>query len=170
MPAEILHPDSRGRISLAKFGGKPHQTYRVTSYEDGRIVLEPVMVLTERELADLKEGLAQSARGETVSLGTFVKTPPVEVRPLREGQPHEFEASSESTHIAPECAVCGQPERTRIHVVKEDGLQVPMRMLKELAMATGMPGYISAPKEALVDWLWTYNPWKLADAIRGSQA
>jgi hypothetical protein len=191
-PPQILRSDSRGRLSLSKYL-QPDRTYRATKHPDGTVTLEPVTVLTEAELADLKEGLAQSARGETVRIDferdemgrikdvppmqvatplrdavdrIIEKTPPVEIRPLREGQPHEFERSD----TYPECAVCGQAERTRIHVVKEDGLQVPMKVLKELAKATGMPGYIGAPKRAMVDWLWTYNPWKLADAIRGSQA
>lgn len=66
---KTVKPDARGRITLGDIV-KPNAYYLVSSDETGTIYLEPAVVVTMREL---EEGLAQSARGETVNLGSFAQ-------------------------------------------------------------------------------------------------
>jgi hypothetical protein len=72
--------DSKGRIVL----GSKHanRTYRVQELPDGNILLEPIVMVHEREawlyrnpeaLAAVLEGIEQSKRGETVDLGSFAQ-------------------------------------------------------------------------------------------------
>ena len=68
-----LDVDNRGRISLGKFARAPK--YRATARDDGSILLEPARVLTESEIAVLRnqhvaDAIAASFAGnpETVEL------------------------------------------------------------------------------------------------------
>ena len=45
----LVHPDPRGRISLAKYGVKPYQTFIVEVTENGTIYLTPAKVVPETE-------------------------------------------------------------------------------------------------------------------------
>ncbi|WP_030008023.1 hypothetical protein [Picosynechococcus sp. NKBG042902] len=76
---EIIQPDSRGRITLG--ASAKAKSYRVLSNDLGEILLEPVVTIPEREawlyknqdaLAAIQQGLAESAAGESRSLGSFV--------------------------------------------------------------------------------------------------
>lgn len=71
--------DAKGRVVL----GPKHanKTFRVTEQPDGNLLLEPVMVVHEREAwfyrnsevqSMVQEGIRQSRAGETVSLGSFI--------------------------------------------------------------------------------------------------
>jgi hypothetical protein len=72
--------DSKGRIVLgSRFANR---TYRVQELPDGNILLEPIVMVHEREawlyrnpeaLATVLEGIEQSKRGETVDLGSFAQ-------------------------------------------------------------------------------------------------
>ena len=71
----IIELDERRRASLGKVGRKAHTRYRATEREDGSILLEPAVVLSERELAVLgdptlvaliQRGVAQSHAGDVV--------------------------------------------------------------------------------------------------------
>lgn len=77
---EIKRIDSMGRLTLGK--ELANEQYRVDREEDGTITLTPVAVIPKRELwlwqnkeahAAVKEGLRQSARGETKFLGSFAQ-------------------------------------------------------------------------------------------------
>ena len=46
--------DDRRRASFGKLGQKEHTQYRVTEFEDGSLLLEPAVVMTEHELALLR--------------------------------------------------------------------------------------------------------------------
>jgi hypothetical protein len=72
--------DSRGRVSLGRAGAAPGRRYRVEHNVDGVILLIPVVSIPEREMivwhnpdlaAEIREGLAEAERGETVDLGSF---------------------------------------------------------------------------------------------------
>lgn len=75
MPSEaIVEIDARKRVSLARAGDELSQRYAMSVAGDGTITLTPVVVLTQRELAMLKNpdlmkrirtGLGQASRGET---------------------------------------------------------------------------------------------------------
>jgi hypothetical protein len=78
----VLRPDKKGRITLGKFARPDVSGYQVKSYEDGRIVLEPVVEIPAREawlwkndkaLASVKKGLEESASGKAKTRGTFSK-------------------------------------------------------------------------------------------------
>lgn len=43
----LVHPDPRGRISLAKYGVKPYQTFIVKVTKNGTIYLTPAKVVPE---------------------------------------------------------------------------------------------------------------------------
>jgi hypothetical protein len=77
---EVKRIDALGRINL----GKEHanETYSVEKLKDGTLVLTPVAVIPKREmwlwknktaLKAVKEGLEQSAKGETEFLGSFAQ-------------------------------------------------------------------------------------------------
>jgi hypothetical protein len=76
----IRQPDSAGRIIIGrKYKDKQ---FAVEELPDGNILLQPVVIRHEREvwlyenpeaMAALDRGLAQSARGETVDLGSFAQ-------------------------------------------------------------------------------------------------
>jgi hypothetical protein len=72
--------DSRGRVSLGRAGAAPGRRYRVEHNVDGVILLIPVVSIPEREMivwhnpdlaAEIREGLAEAERDETVDLGSF---------------------------------------------------------------------------------------------------
>jgi hypothetical protein len=74
--------DSRGRVSLGEAGAKPGRRYRVERNVDGVLLLIPVVSIPEREIivwrnpdlaAEIREGLAEAERGETVDLGSFAQ-------------------------------------------------------------------------------------------------
>lgn len=48
MRGKIIQPDSRGRVSLARYGGKPDTTYMAEADEYGRITLTPVTIVPTR--------------------------------------------------------------------------------------------------------------------------
>ncbi len=75
---EIKTVDSSGRFTLGKQDA--HRMFSVNRRKDGSVVLVPVTMIPEREkwlwdnheaLGAVKEGLEQSARGETKFLGSF---------------------------------------------------------------------------------------------------
>lgn len=77
---EIKKPDPQGRINI----GREHanELFAIEKQPNGDIVLHPVAVIHKREawlfenpeaLAAVREGLAQSAAGETENLGTFAE-------------------------------------------------------------------------------------------------
>lgn len=53
--------DARRRASFGKLGNSEHGRYRVTEFENGAMLLEPAVLITEHELALLRnpEVLAQ---------------------------------------------------------------------------------------------------------------
>lgn len=72
--------DERARIAFGKAGVRRDDRYAVAVGDDGSILLTPLVTIPKRELlvweneqlrASLARGLAQSAAGETVSLGDF---------------------------------------------------------------------------------------------------
>jgi len=72
--------DSRGRVSLGKAGAKPGRRYRVESNIDGVLMLIPVVSIPEGEMIiwrnpplmqQIREGLEDADRGETVDRGSF---------------------------------------------------------------------------------------------------
>src|ERR1700684_4170404 len=79
--------DSRGRISLGEAGATPGRRYRVERNIDGVLLLIPVVSIPEREMivwrkpdlaAEIREGIAEAERGETVDLGSFAQYGDVE--------------------------------------------------------------------------------------------
>ncbi len=77
---EIKRIDGMGRLTLGKY--LANEQYRVERDKDGTITLTPVAVIPKRELwlweskealASVKEGLAQSARGEVKQIGSFAQ-------------------------------------------------------------------------------------------------
>ncbi len=76
-----LRPDSKGRISLSKLA-EGVSSYNVSTDDDGRILLEPMVEIPAREkwlfenskaLAMVRRGLAESKAGLAVSRGSFAK-------------------------------------------------------------------------------------------------
>ena len=70
--------DSRHRITLG--AAAQHQRYRVTTLDNGNILLEPLVSIPARELdlwndpellASVKRGLEQAAAGDLHDLGDF---------------------------------------------------------------------------------------------------
>ena len=77
---EIKRIDALGRINLGK--ELANEPYMIGRGKDGTIVLTPVAIIPKRELwlwenkealAAVKEGLEQSARGETKYIGSFAQ-------------------------------------------------------------------------------------------------
>ncbi len=77
---DVKRIDALGRINL----GKEHanETYAVEKQKDGTLILTPVAVIPKRELwlwenekamNAVKEGLEQSAKGETEYIGSFAQ-------------------------------------------------------------------------------------------------
>lgn len=80
--AEILKPDAKKRVSLGSMETPAGTAFNVYRNRLGQIVLDPVKAIPAYEawvyenpkvLASLKRGLAQSAAGQTKSLGSFAK-------------------------------------------------------------------------------------------------
>ena len=83
---EIVQPDNRGRISLGT--EVKLKTYRALTNDLGQILLEPVVTIPEREvwlfentetLANLKQGLQESAMGKGEYLGSFAEYADLEI-------------------------------------------------------------------------------------------
>lgn len=55
----VVDLDARRRVNLARVGDPAHTRFRVTEYEDGSILLSPVVSLTVREFAALSRGSAE---------------------------------------------------------------------------------------------------------------
>ncbi|MGW6130376.1 hypothetical protein ACWFNE_10155 [Cellulomonas sp. NPDC055163] len=79
-PVGEASADERSRISFGKAGVRRDDRYAVAVNESGEILLTPLVTIPKRELlvwedevvrASLARGLAQSAAGETVSIGDF---------------------------------------------------------------------------------------------------
>ena len=77
---EIVQLDNRGRISLGT--EVKLKTYRALTNDLGQILLEPVVTIPEREvwlfenadtLANVKQGLQESAMGKGEYLGSFAE-------------------------------------------------------------------------------------------------
>ena len=83
---EAIRTDDRGRITIGtEAKGK---TYQVLVNDLGQILLEPVITIPERErwlfenpeaLASVKQGLKESAAGETHYLGSFAQYADLEI-------------------------------------------------------------------------------------------
>ncbi len=80
--AEILKPDAKKRLSLGSAGTPAGAAFNVYRNRLGQIVLDPVKAVpayeawlfeNKKALASLKRGLAESAAGRTVNLGSFAK-------------------------------------------------------------------------------------------------
>lgn len=78
MQNEVRKPDSAGRINIGKEFS--NQLFSIEIQSNGDIVLSPVVVRHAREawlydnptaLKSVQEGIAQSAKNDTVSLGSF---------------------------------------------------------------------------------------------------
>ncbi|MBI2606441.1 MAG: hypothetical protein HYW49_10210 [Deltaproteobacteria bacterium] len=76
-----VRPDAKGRIALGKFA-EGVSSFRVSEQAGGAFLLEPMVEIPAREkwlfenktaLTSVKRGLAQSARGESTSRGSFAK-------------------------------------------------------------------------------------------------
>lgn len=50
---KVIRADSRGRISLAKIVKEPSDLYRVSVSASGAVKMEPVVMLTDAELAKI---------------------------------------------------------------------------------------------------------------------
>lgn len=83
---ELKHVDPSGRMTLGRKDA--NKTFSVDRKSDGTLILTPVAIIPERELwiwknkealAAVKEGLEQSARGETTSLGSFAQYADLEI-------------------------------------------------------------------------------------------
>lgn len=59
--------DARKRLNLASLN--PRSGYRVTVEDDGRILLEPAVVLSEVELAELRGDVGLAALVEAAEMG-----------------------------------------------------------------------------------------------------
>jgi hypothetical protein len=79
-PIKILHPDSKGRVTLGAIA-KGISSYRMTQDDQGRLVLEPFVEIPERErwlhhnpeaLASLKRGIADAEAGRVSDRGSFL--------------------------------------------------------------------------------------------------
>ncbi len=78
--SEVRKVDDAGRISLGR--AKAGEQYDISEAADGTITLVPVAIIPKREvwlyrnpqaMAMVQQGLAESARGETTSLGSFAQ-------------------------------------------------------------------------------------------------
>ena len=76
-----IRPDAKGRITLGKLA-EGVSSFVVSEQPGGGLLLEPMVEIPAREswlhknkaaLASVKRGLAQSAKGETRSRGSFAK-------------------------------------------------------------------------------------------------
>jgi hypothetical protein len=76
-----VRPDAKGRVLLGKLA-QGHNSYRVYCDDEGRIILEPYVLVPANEkwlfeneaaLASVKRGLAESAQGKAKPLGPFAK-------------------------------------------------------------------------------------------------
>jgi len=72
--------DERGRISFGKAGVRRDDKYAIAVSDDGEILLTPLVSIPRRELlvwedelvrASLARGVADSAAGDVVDLGSF---------------------------------------------------------------------------------------------------
>ena len=79
-PVGEVVTDERGRVTVARAGGEKNNRYAIAVNADGEILLTPLASIPRRELIiweneqlreSLARGLAQSAAGETVDLGSF---------------------------------------------------------------------------------------------------
>ena len=84
--SELKHVDHSGRMTLGRRDAD--KTYSIERKSDGTLILTPVAIIPEKELwiwknkealAAVKEGLEQSAKGETVSLGSFAQYADLEI-------------------------------------------------------------------------------------------
>lgn len=86
MSSEVFKPigeviaDERGRISFGKAGVRRDDKYAIAVSDDGEILLTPLVTIPRRELlvwedemirASLARGVAESASGDVVDLGSF---------------------------------------------------------------------------------------------------
>ena len=86
MSNEVFRPigeamaDERGRISFGKAGVRRDDKYAIAVSDDGEILLTPLVSIPRRELlvwedelvrASLARGVADSAAGDVVDLGSF---------------------------------------------------------------------------------------------------
>jgi hypothetical protein len=78
---KILRPDAKGRVALGELA-KGISSFHVSIDKKQRIILEPFSEIPAREawlfankkaLASVLKGIEQSAKGQTVSLGSFAK-------------------------------------------------------------------------------------------------
>ena len=76
-----VRPDAKGRITLGKLA-EGVSSFTVSEQPGGGLLLEPMVEIPAREkwlfenkaaLSSVKRGLAQSAKGELRSRGTFAK-------------------------------------------------------------------------------------------------
>ena len=76
---QILHPDSKGRITLGKLA-KGVSSFHVKQQNDGKLILEPYIEIPQREqwlfhnkeaLAHVLQGIKESGEGNTHYLGSF---------------------------------------------------------------------------------------------------
>jgi hypothetical protein len=83
---EIVEPDSRGRFSIGAIAKS--KTYRVKMNDAGQILLDPVVVVPERELwlwqnseaiASVQRGIEQAGAGEVHDLGSFAEYAEMEI-------------------------------------------------------------------------------------------
>ncbi len=81
-PVGEVVADDRARIPFGKAGVRRDDRYAVAVGDDGSILLTPLVSIPKRELLvwenaqlrdSLARGLAQSAAGQTVSLGDFTQ-------------------------------------------------------------------------------------------------
>jgi hypothetical protein len=77
---EVRKVDPAGRLSLGR--DKAGEQYDITESPDGTVILTPVSIIPKREvwlyknpeaMALVLQGLAESARGETTSVGSFAQ-------------------------------------------------------------------------------------------------
>lgn len=77
---EIVRADKRGRLTVGD--AVSAKQFRILINDDGQILLDPVVVMSEREvwlyknphaLASVMQGLREAAAGEVHDLGTFAK-------------------------------------------------------------------------------------------------
>ena len=78
--------DSKGRVVLGAH--LANKTFRVTEQADGNLLLEPVVVIHEREawlyqnpeaMAMVRKGIKESKAGKGVSLGSFAQYADLEI-------------------------------------------------------------------------------------------
>jgi hypothetical protein len=78
--AKTSRADSKGRVVLGP--SQANKTFRVTEQPDGNLLLEPVVVIHEREawlfknpeaLAMVQKGIKESMAGKTVPLGSYAQ-------------------------------------------------------------------------------------------------